>query len=164
MDTIKLREFANDFLKEHFGLELEIPIKVNTRLSSTLGCFRIMRRHGSLTPVRIDMNAHLMENASPDMILDVLKHELIHYALFKLGKPYGDNDKHFRETCKSLNVVLTHSINIIQPVHIYTCGCREFKRTRRLNKNRGYYCGTCGKELVYLRCEKTERGFEYDGK
>lgn len=150
--TSELRREANKFLKESFGIELGVPLKINNRLSTTQGRFVSTIDD---KPLSVELARFLVENNEPRVVLDVLKHELVHYALCKLGKPYDDGHPVFERTLKKLDVV--SQMNIADRISnlktkprkevVYQCiGCgAEWVHARRLNNDgKHYHCIPCG--------------------
>lgn len=107
----ELEAYAKQFLKNEYGLELSIPIKISGRLTSTDGYFQ-----GRITPKgdrisgNINLSERFMASALNDgaegleAVLDTLRHELVHYALFKLGKNYSDGDEDFENELARLGI------------------------------------------------------------
>lgn len=144
MDSRDFYPIAREFLEKEFGLELDIPIFVNTKMKRTFGYFRI--RKG--ISWKIDISKELIDTHPKEVVIDVLKHELVHYALFELKKPFRDKDKYFKDTLDRLGVSRTRTFETKGKFHNYTCKCGNlFKRKRRVNK--GSYCGIC-KTLEYI--------------
>lgn len=107
-EHLKLVKFANEFLEEHFNLELKIPITYNGRLKNALGQFVLSPViDGKRRPMKIELSkkeavsAFLMEDFST--IKDVLRHELCHYALFTMNQPFNDGNKYFEDTLIKTN-------------------------------------------------------------
>ncbi|MED2592359.1 SprT-like domain-containing protein, partial [Bacillus thuringiensis] len=46
-------------------------------------------------PKVIRLSKNLIIHQEKDIIIDVLKHELVHYACFIQGKPFRDKDTYF---------------------------------------------------------------------
>ena len=137
-------EYSRSFLKDNFGIDLTVPIEINGRLSSTLGRFISYRGQ----PRKIELSKDLLDNYDDKTILDVLKHELIHYALCTLKKPHNDNDTYFINTCKKLNVSLTGKIEA-KSVYQYRCNCRIHESTRRRHL-KNYHCADCKGDFTYI--------------
>jgi SprT-like protein len=149
--VLELYEIAEKFLYEHFNMSLGIPIRVSPQLKSTYGYFR----HGRLDSVEIKLSKQMLENQSRAVSIDVLKHELVHYALFEKRLPYKDGQDHFENTLKDLGVASTRTYKYVGELHHYRCkkGCQSFKKRRRGYEKPRYCCRKCG-----------TRGFEYLGK
>lgn len=141
---------AQIFLEDNFGLDLEIPIKLNGRLKRSMGRFRFYRNKGSFD---IEISKVLVIQSileGHERSLDgVLYHELIHYALFEQGLPNGDFDLPFINACNSLNVPLTGTVRIKKKVHVYSCdGGHSNISNNRFNEN-DYICAKCKGALTY---------------
>lgn len=108
----KLVKFANEFLKEHFNLSLEIPISYNGRLKNTLGQLVVSPVTNRAMKIELSkkeaISAFLMKDFST--IEDVLRHELCHYALFLMDKPFMDGDKYFEDTLIKTNAPSSYAV------------------------------------------------------
>lgn len=147
----QLKMYAEKFLRETYGLTLNCPLKLNGRLQTCKG--RFVYSNNPRMPKRVEINKLFFENNEPNIVLDVLRHELVHYALFMLGKPYKDGDYYFERELKRLGVVSQSTINqysIVAKRHVYLCtSCkREHHVTRRLKHNGIYHNCKCGGELL----------------
>lgn len=149
-----LTEIARQFLRDEYGLALEIPIKRNNRLRSTLGAFVHERKKKSLY---IELSGVLFEYADDSVIVDVLKHECIHYALYELDRGYIDGNSEFEGELKRLCVRSNYDKDIppIGKKHIYKCiKCgREIRIThRQAHKSRcfGRVSRCCRTNLKYV--------------
>lgn len=141
---------ANEFLQANFGMNLEIPITLNGRLTRSLGRFRHSST-GRSVGIEISklacVNALMAEDKTE--LFGILKHECVHYALFEKNLPFFDEDKHFIETCQALDVPLTGIINLAKPTHIYECEAgHKIGRSRKFDEKK-YNC-ECGAKLKYL--------------
>lgn len=144
MESRDFYPIAREFLDKEFGLELDIPIFVSNKLKRTFGYFQY--RKG--VAWKIEISQELIDTHPKEVVIDVLKHELVHYALFELGKPWRDKDRYFKETLDRLGVSRTRTYESKGKFHHYTCQCGKlYKRKRRVNE--GTYCGTC-KTLEYI--------------
>ena len=154
----RFEEFGREFLKENYGIELGIPIKINARLSRALGRFVHEADGNSL---EIDLSKSLIEYNEPEFVEDVLKHELIHYALYELGKPYRDGDSYFETEIKKHGATSNrvHIENYARKTYIYNCGCgMVFKRERKDGHN--YMCGRCNGSLKFKRVNNPKKRIE----
>ena len=146
----ELEAYADKFLQEHFNRTLDIPIKLNGRLTRSLGRFVSNTLGESL---RIEISKDLCTDAllteDNSRLYGVIKHECIHYALFEQGLPSNDDDIEFINSCYKAGAPLTGIIDIKQREHHYICAAgHEHFRTRKVNLER-QSCG-CGEELEYL--------------
>lgn len=160
LSMYQLKQYANKFLKENYNLTLSIPLELNGRMTKTYGWFK--HKRGRKEPVCVQLNKYFVENNEPVVVLDVLRHELVHYALYMLDRPYRDGDAVFEGELKRLGVISQNNVNKYDieskprnlSIHIYRCAvdkCRqEYKRRRALpNQGRGHRC-QCGGRLMDL--------------
>jgi SprT-like protein len=128
---------ARRFLEKEFDMELSIPIFINPRLKKTLGYFQYHRRNGS---IKIEISQEFMNYASDYEVIDVLQHELVHYALYEKGLPHSDGDKEFKDTVDRLGIGRTNTIRLRGEFHNYECDLcgSTYKRKKRISK--GSYC------------------------
>ncbi|WP_056683728.1 SprT-like domain-containing protein [Cytobacillus solani] len=134
MSIEELTLHAEDFLRKHYDMELAIPIRKNSRLKRTLGCFITVKQQAEC----IEIAGYLMDYGATEVVLDTLYHELIHYALFTQGKPYQDGRVEFENELRKHGVSSTNT-----PV--------------KVGKYIEYYCTKCGKEYETER----QRVFKY---
>lgn len=102
----QMKVYSRNFLKQNFDMKLEIPIKIDGRLTSAGGSYHHTRKSAIMIKIseRFMYGALLDETEGVDAILDILKHELVHYALHMQGKDYDDGSKEFEETLARLNI------------------------------------------------------------
>lgn len=103
------KAFANNFLIENFNMRLNIPIKMNGRLTSTMGRYLSKRNYlGNVIPDSIELSKRYLLAAlivdDLEEIYDTLKHELVHYALSVQGKNFSDGDYDFEHKLYELNI------------------------------------------------------------
>lgn len=130
----ELTEIAKNFLWSTYRLPLEIPIKRNGRLRSTLGRYISTVGEG---PECIEISAQMFMYAADSVMVDTLKHELVHYALDVKGEPNRDGNPHFESELKRLGVSSTKSCYIGKALE-----CR---------------CDKCGKKLYAKSLSSIER-------
>lgn len=140
--------------------DVAFPKKINTsgRLKQSLGYCSVPKIRRSDKSVlenlmKIVISKNLLDYYPEDIQDDVFRHELIHYALYYQNLPSRDNDQYFIETCKELNVSLTHSYQYIGYAHIYECECdQEIISIKRLSKfidNKSHQCQLCKSNVRY---------------
>lgn len=154
----QMKKYAEKFLMDTYGLELIVPLEINGRLKTTCGRFIYYRT--SRKPKVVEMNKFFVQNNSDNVVLDVLRHELVHYALFMKGLPHSDGQPTFERELKRLGIVSQSTIdkyditskkrNIYR--NIYTCAianCGKEYATGRALKNEGinHRCA-CGGKLI----------------
>jgi SprT-like protein len=146
----QLKKYADKFLMENYGMKLNVPLKLNGRLSKTLGWFIYKKK--SNIPVAVHLNKKFAQNNDQDLVLNVLKHELVHYALFMQGKPHSDGESYFENELKRRGIISQSTVDqysITSVKQVYQCvECSYiFKRSKRLKNNgRNHKC-TCGGSL-----------------
>lgn len=96
---------ARQFLMDEFSVELTIPIEVNTDMELIYGWF-IFSELGDMKCAKKIEISHLIMDCGYDVAWEVLKHELVHFGLFKLGLPHNDGDASFIYACESRGVKL----------------------------------------------------------
>jgi SprT-like protein len=131
-----LYSIARDFLEKEFEMELEIPIFINPRLKKVLGYFQYRKGEA----LKIEMSQEFMGYADDEEVIDVLKHELVHYALFEKGLPHGDSDKEFKDTVDRLGIGRSNTIKLRGKFHKYICDCCGYSYHRKKRLSKGIYC------------------------
>lgn len=128
-----LEEKCRTFAKETWGMELNIPVKVNGRLKNALGRFYSTRNGNK--PIKLEFAKRLQEH-NEATINGVVLHELTHWALCSQGKPYDDYHPVFEAEIRRVEAIPTHTI----------------KDTREGFKA---YCSKCGICVVHKRLESS---------
>lgn len=154
----QLSEIASEFLHQEYGLELDIPVVRNNRLRSTLGAFVRVKNDdtGEYEPDIIELSGKLIDYAADSVIIDVLKHECIHYALHAKGKRFRDGESDFENELKRLGVRSNYGNNYFVGItHEYKCtSCgKEMSITTKRAHKAGcfrYSSRCCGAKLLYL--------------
>lgn len=147
---------AVEFLEENFRLELTATINLNGRIKKSLGRFRrrVNVHTGEIIELSIEISkmvmVHSVMTENLDLVKGVLKHELIHYALWKLNKPFKDTDPYFINTCKELGAPVSHEIRVPTPLNVYKC--EHGHKTYSVNKfdTDNYICKECFGKFEYL--------------
>lgn len=137
----ELETIANDFLKETFDMELEIPILISERMKSTYGYFKAVRNQK--TPIEIRISANLLRYYTEEEILGTLKHECVHYALYMLGKPHRDGDPYFEQTLQAFGIPATGTKAYRGKAHKYECSKCKASFTRKVKRNMSKYISVC---------------------
>ncbi|MFA1509967.1 SprT-like domain-containing protein [Priestia aryabhattai] len=153
-----LKKYAESFLDENYGLSLDVPLIINNRLRAILGAFST--NHNRTKAIDIELSGDLLRYGTQRTILDTLKHELVHYALFVLGHPYRDGDEYFENELKKLNITSTET-NYVGIETVVKCPkCNEVYETplKSVWKNPSKYKATCCMEKLQIVGRKI-----YDG-
>lgn len=155
-----LAEWARNFLRKEYNLELGIPITRNNRLRTSMGSF-VYSDEGA---VGIEVAGFMFEYAAKDVMLDLLKHECVHYALYTLGREYRDGYNEFESELKRLGISATET-NKVGKYYTYECskcGEEDDSRNRRLFDNpENYMTRCCGGKIKSIEVriyDGTEEG------
>src|SRR5690625_1365459 len=147
----KLTEYAKDFLLKNYGLGFEIPIKVNNRLRRAVARYRYFRSTGE--PLSIELSGRLMEYGTKHFKLSILRHELIHYAMHSLNRPYNDGHPEFEKELRRHEAPSTNQTRV-GVSYLIKCGeCNKEGETsikkvkEELNK---YRSACCRSSLSYV--------------
>lgn len=146
-----LTKVAKHFLQKEFGLELTVPVQISGRMKSSLGLFYFERKPTN-RPVSIKIAKGLvLEEGREFDVIDTLRHECIHYALFVQGLPFDDDDKEFVDTCNRLGVSLTRTTKGFADQHMWDCkhGLKTLSSNNMRYHEKGTYYKKCGCKLTY---------------
>ncbi len=163
MTQEELKYYAHEFLMGKFNIELNIPIRISKRMTSKLGAFRLKYIQGNRQKVDMEiiMSHNFIAHNTEQVILDVLYHECVHYALFIKGQPYKDSDPEFVETLNRLGVSQTRTHQFKGRRHLYECRkCRyQFSRNMKGYEKR-YVCRKCRGRFSYVGEMKSSESFK----
>jgi SprT-like protein len=140
----ELVEISNNFLKENYDMELTVPIRYNARLKRAFGRFMYSKTKPIVTPKVIEMSTTFLQNHPKEHIIDVLLHELVHYALSQKGLPFTDGHPTFENELKKHGISSTHTYEYLGEMHKYVCdNCGHvYTRKRRLAKTASCGCSS----------------------
>lgn len=133
-----MMKIAKETAKTYWGLDFNIEISINDRLTSSRGRYRrsINRLTGKTTKQWIEMSGHMLKYEAEENIIKTLKHEVCHWACFNLGKPHKDGDRFFES---ELIRIGSHA-------------------TRTMSRLGDYYSVICSKCGIEVASAKTEAG------
>lgn len=140
-----VRSYAKNFLKESYDIDLDIPVELNGRLSSSLGRFI----HTSSRAVKMDFSKNLIKYYEMEEIIGTIKHECVHYALFLKNKPFDDGDDYFEKELKKHGAPSTMTSVHRGKIHEYKCDCKVHISRRKFNPD-SYRCSKCKGNFSYL--------------
>lgn len=114
-----LQLYADDFLLREYGIKetIEIYIEEFQMPTEFLGLFEYSEDGED---VGIYINGQLCEYGRLFEVLDVLRHELVHYAMYKQEKKFDDGEEDFENELSRLRVSPTgmdYASNL--PQHTY---------------------------------------------
>lgn len=124
-------------LSDKFNDKFDIPVTINSRLTTTLGRCRSRRDMADQwAPFEIQFSKQFLENSSDSDIISVIKHEWAHYYAVKSTKEKHGHDSYFKNICAKI-------------------GCqndqRQFKGITSNEEKKFKYevwCGDCGKLIA----------------
>jgi SprT-like protein len=120
--TLILRQKAQRFAKEYFGLDFNLPIVISSRMTKSLGFYKYNLLNDKIYPYNLQFSQNLLDGRyREETIDDVIKHEVCHWALSVLGKPFKDADDYFLNELKRIGSHPTHSIKAAGPLYVSVC-------------------------------------------
>lgn len=126
---------------------IDIPVIVNARLTSTLGKVKyISIGHETYIAKSIEFSKNLLETGTDNDIINVIKHEYVHYFLVETTNVNHGHDHIFKDKCKAI-------------------GC-EHTKTHNSLENEGKFkyevwCDNCGLVATYSRMGKRLKNLDY---
>jgi hypothetical protein len=111
-----LNSVAKNLYMKHWGLELDIPILVNSRMYrwsaryNTEYIYDTNNKKIGIKGKNIELSKFLVDNYFINGIIDSIKHELCHHACLSQNKPYKDHSPYFEAELKRIDACShTHS-------------------------------------------------------
>lgn len=142
----KLTVYAYNWLITEYGIELKIPIYISKRLKTTMGYFK----HQNKIPLEIQLSYDLVTFQDDEVILDIFKHELIHYVCFITGKQYKDGSKDFENELKRQGANSTKTYKFKGKGHEYACSCcGKVIKTKQKGFDKKYVCKEDKGNFIY---------------
>ena len=112
--SINIYKFAKDFLKENYDIDFRIHFEIVDNIADGTGITagalvtkQTMCNDKVLYEVsdKIELLRSFFEVFNSRVLLNIIKHELVHYALFeKYGTGCNDGDELFESECKRLGI------------------------------------------------------------
>lgn len=156
----KIEEYCKE-LGRKVGLEFDCPVKINGRLTKTLGRVISEPYPFGLKPVSLEISKKLINYATDEDIRTVIKHEFCHWAVCVETQESHDHDKVFKAMCRKVGCAGNTpcvKINYIadeDKIHKYVVKCKDcdntlyFSRAGKVVKHlEEYMCGKCGGTLT----------------
>lgn len=156
MSLAEIREYTNNFLKEAYGAELNIPIKINGRLTRVLGRFNYSSKDNK--PISIEVSKKYLMNGNIKDIKSTLRHEAIHYYLHGQDRDFKDGDKDFENELRKHNThstgTVTYKRKRLKVTHECECG-NQWIRQRSMGER--YMCASCETTIKEVKREYVYR-------
>ena len=102
-DITRIQKEFNEVC-EKAGCPVTVPVKLNGRLTRTLGRVHQRRDNGKTEwhPYLVEFSKQMIETATDNTIRDVLLHEAAHYiAVVRTGEAHG-HDAYFKAICAEI--------------------------------------------------------------
>jgi len=151
---------------EKVGYTFNIPVKINKRLTRTLGRVKWIKSRGVVNPYLMEISYQLLSTSTQESIMDVILHECAHYlVIVETHEPHG-HDFYFKEMCKRIGCTNdgTHIKNLatIVPeneIYKYFVVCKDcgavvgrYHRAGKIIKNiEDFYCKKCNGDLEVIQ-------------
>ena len=160
-EMIKMLEgVAKELLATGFEvpLELGIPIEISKKMLHCRGLF-YYKNSKEAKVIRLSHELVLGSILDDDFetLLDTLRHEVVHYALFMLGKGFDDGEKDFEEAVDRLGIS-SNSEDDSKYTHYYildTYRCNThpliIKDENHTKSEKIHMCHLCKKRLTRIR-------------
>lgn len=118
-----LNQKAKFYVKEIWGVDFNIPIKLNGRLKTTLGNTIITWVLGDKSKVtEINITKSLYTSLHDEHIVDdVLIHELCHWYCIENNLPSSDGDEYFENLLDELGCTSTREIRRSGNMYLIVC-------------------------------------------
>lgn len=99
---------ANEMARKHWGVDFTGTIVlVPYRWRSRLAAFRFKPVDPTFQEIR--MSAKVNATLTKEQVLDNLLHELVHWRLYTLGRPFDDTDEEFIRECERVGASLSEA-------------------------------------------------------
>lgn len=144
------------------GMDVEIPVSINGRLTRTLGRVFEEGRNGSMKPIKVEFSRQLIETATDESIRGVILHEAAHAIVSYTTREDHGHDWMFKEMCRKLgtdndapSTKVHRTVEVQDKYDVFCPNCgkiggfsRKCKTIDRLNAG-GCSCNTCGATNLY---------------
>ena len=144
------------------GYNFAIPLKINKRLTTTLGRVRYEKRNNHIVCLDMEFSYNFLSNATFDQIEKVVKHECAHYLVFRETHERHAHDFAFKEMCKRIGCtndkrIFDENIENINNVDdfkylVYCDTCKKlvakYHRAGKVVKMPHLYKCKCGGNLI----------------
>lgn len=160
MEKISLKAMeatVKDVCTKYFDFDfdsLKIPVKINGRLSKSLGQMVYSCRHNK--PLSIEFSKELISGIYKiETVESVIKHEVTHLVLFVRGEEFRDGSKNFEDTIKKIGGTSTRTIKALRNYHAKCSCCGERCLTtskkstyKKYINNKWYVSGCCHSMMI----------------
>lgn len=139
--------FAHEFLHQTYGIDSCPIIEIDNRLNDCLAKLETYQTEDGKDSVRVVVSKRVVDYYTMKEQMDIIKHELVHYALALKGKGYKDGDSDFENELDRLNIPHQDQVQLRGKVHIYSCNYEhdeiELHRTVKRTNVENRICPIC---------------------
>ena len=147
------------------GITLDVPVAINSRLTRSMGRViskaEVCETYGDgymHIPTKIEFARNLIDNASDDDILQVIKHEYVHYFLYILEPTVRHgHDAMFKRKCAAIGCTHSKATGYVEgfrdadaksKYEVWCDDCNEIiatyaRKCKTLNNIHYCTCGNC---------------------
>lgn len=139
--------FAHDFLSTEYGIDACPNIEIANYLTDCLARLESYEDKNGNPSVRILVSSRVVEYYTMKEQMDIIKHELVHYAFAASGKNFRDGDAEFEQELDRLKLPHQDEMQLRGKVHIYSCNYQhdelELHRTVKRTNVEDRICPIC---------------------
>ena len=161
---MKLSEIVKELerLSNMVGDEFDIPVRINGRLTRTLGRVIAHKRGNVCTNDSMEFSRQFLETSTEESIKKVIAHEWAHYYLTKTTGENHGHDAEFKRVCKMIGceadqtettVERTVSEESLYKYIVYCPNCGIVGAYNRMCKTLQYldecHCSKCGSDKLH---------------
>lgn len=125
MTEVELNKLAKKIAKSFWGLTLDVNVKIDKKFNASFGKF--IYKKISNTPVEIKISRFLIKNFTRKTVIAILAHEVCHWAMCKLNKPFRDKDKYFQKELKKFGIPEGNDVKVAGTFVNFVCSNCEKK-------------------------------------
>ncbi|MHC8516825.1 SprT family zinc-dependent metalloprotease [Sporosarcina sp. ITBMC105] len=118
MTLDQITEYAREFLRNSYGMEMVEPIKRNNRLTRSMARYVYYGEEES----HIEIAGFMLKYAADCVIKAVIRHECVHYAMHRLCRPFDDGQAEFEAELKKRDAPST---GLLKVGEFYDCECSK---------------------------------------
>lgn len=157
LTTTQIKEKCRVWAKQIWDLEFNLPVEVSGRMTRALGYYKYRTFGFKVIPVKLQFAKMLLDGSYKiDTVDSVILHELCHWALSQLGKPFSDGHPVFEAELRRIGASTTRTIQSAGELYEVKCSCcgdtaakrRSEKLAMKLLDGR-YTSKCCGARLTY---------------
>lgn len=141
------------------GYDFTIPVKINKRLTRTLGRVLFISNSGYTIPQSMEFSYKMLETGDTATIDDVIKHECAHYLVHVETHENHGHDRVFKEMCKRIDCTFDTTQTKVAAYtpdtykYTVTCSCCGkvvgcYHRAGKVVKYPERYTCKCGGSLI----------------